>query len=41
MHRYQPPASASDPRPYYPLGDVLIAGGAAAAAVILGRFRKR
>jgi glycosyltransferase involved in cell wall biosynthesis len=41
MHRYQPPESAKDPRPYYPLGDVIIAGGAAVAAVIAGRFRRR
>ncbi len=41
MHRYQPPESASNPRPYYPLGDVLIAGGTAVAAFILGRFRRR
>jgi glycosyltransferase involved in cell wall biosynthesis len=41
LHRYQPPETATDPRPYYPLGDVLLAGGAAVAAVILGRFRKR
>jgi glycosyltransferase involved in cell wall biosynthesis len=41
MHRYQPPAAAENPRPYYPLGDVLIAGGTAIAAVILGRFRRR
>ena len=40
-HSYQPPATATDPRPYYPLGDVLIAGGATVAAVILGRLRKR
>lgn len=41
MHRYQPPETAKEPRPYYPLGDVLIAGGTAIAAVIVGRFRKR
>jgi glycosyltransferase involved in cell wall biosynthesis len=41
MHRYQPPEAAENPRPYYPLGDILIAGGAAATAAIVGRFRKR
>ncbi len=41
MHRYQPPETAKDPRPYYPHGDVLIAGGTAVAAVSVGRFRKR
>jgi glycosyltransferase involved in cell wall biosynthesis len=41
MHRYQPPETATDPRPYYPLGDVLIAGGTAVAAVVVSRFRKR
>jgi hypothetical protein len=41
MHRYQPPSEAENPRPYYPLGDVLIAGGTAVAAVILGKMRRR
>lgn len=41
MHRYQPPAGAANPRPYYPLGDVLIAGGTVVAATIIGRFRRR
>ena len=41
MHRYQPPADAEDPRPYYPLGDALIVGGTAFIAGIAGRLRKR
>jgi glycosyltransferase involved in cell wall biosynthesis len=41
MHRYQPPSNAENPRPYYPLGDVLIAVGTAVAATILGRMRRR
>lgn len=41
MHRYQPPSSATDPRPYYPLGDVLIAGVTAVAAMVFGKLRRR
>lgn len=41
MHRYQPPAHAESPRPYYPLGDIVIAGGTAAAAAVIGKFRRR
>jgi glycosyltransferase involved in cell wall biosynthesis len=41
MHRYQPPQSADNPRPYYPLGDVLIAAGTAMAAMVVGRVRRR
>ncbi len=41
MHRYQPPAEAENPRPYYPMGDVLIAGGTAFVAALVGRLRKR
>lgn len=41
MHRYQPPEDAKEPRPYYPLGDVLIASGTAIAATIVGRMRRR
>jgi len=41
MHRYQPPSNAENPRPYYPLGDVLIAVGTAVPATILGRMRRR
>lgn len=41
MHRYLPPADAENPRPYYPLGDVVIAGGTAVVATILGRMRRR
>lgn len=41
MHRYQPPEAAENPRPYYPLGDVLIAAATGAAAIVLGRLRRR
>lgn len=41
MHRYQPPEEAKARRPYYPLGDVIIAGGTAAAALLVGHLRRR
>ncbi len=41
MHRYQPPADANDPRPYYPLGDMLVAVTTAVAATAFGRLRRR
>ncbi len=41
MHRYQPPVDAENPRPYYPLGDVLVAGATALIALAIGRFRRR
>lgn len=41
MHRYQPPADAAAPRPYYPLGDVVIAAGTAVLGVFIGRARRR
>lgn len=41
MHRYQPPPDAPAPRPYYPLGDVIIASGTTVAAAVLGKLRRR
>jgi glycosyltransferase involved in cell wall biosynthesis len=42
MHRYTPPASAPNPRGYYPLADVLMGIGTAVAGATLGRiFRSR
>ncbi len=41
MHRYQPPADAESPRPYYPLGDVMIAVGTATFGAIIGKMRRR
>lgn len=41
MHRYQPPSDAPAPRPYYPLGDVMIAAGTVIAGTVLGRLRRR
>lgn len=41
MHRYQPPAVAPEPRPYYALGDVLIGLGSVVSAGILGRLWRR
>jgi glycosyltransferase involved in cell wall biosynthesis len=38
MHRYTPPASAPAPRPYYPLGDVLIGAGLGAVGAVVGRL---
>jgi glycosyltransferase involved in cell wall biosynthesis len=41
MHRYQPPSDARDPRPYYPLGDMLVAVVTAVAATVFGKLRRR
>mgnify|MGYP001179517350 CR=1 FL=1 len=41
MHRYQPPATADNPRPYYALGDALVSIGLGALAVVGGRFLRR
>jgi glycosyltransferase involved in cell wall biosynthesis len=41
MHRYTPPASAPAPRPYYPLGDVLIGTGSIVGVSAFGRFFRR
>lgn len=41
MHRYQPPADAFSPRPYYPMGDVMIAAGTLATAAVVGKLRRR
>lgn len=44
MHRYQPPETAQDPKPYYPLGDALVAGSIGALAFVgrrLLRVRRR
>jgi hypothetical protein len=38
MHRYQPPATASTPRPYYPLGDALLGIALGSVASIGGRL---
>jgi glycosyltransferase involved in cell wall biosynthesis len=41
MHRYQPPADARDARPYYPLGDMLVAVATAVVATVFGKLRRR
>lgn len=41
MHRYQPPSDAENPRPYYPLGDIIIASGTAFTAAAIGKLRRR
>lgn len=41
MHRYTPPATAPAPRPYYPLGDVLIGAASVVGITALGRFRRK
>lgn len=41
MHRYHPPASSPEPRPYYALGDALIGAGAASGLAILSRIFRR
>ncbi len=41
MHRYTPPATAPAPRPYYPLGDVLIGTGSIVGVSAFGRFFRR
>ena len=41
MHRYQPPADAGSPRPYYPMGDVMIAAGTVTMAAVVGKLRRR
>ncbi|HYJ13598.1 MAG TPA: hypothetical protein VEW66_08405, partial [Thermomicrobiales bacterium] len=38
MHRYTPPSTAPAPRPYYPLGDVLIGAGLGVAGAVMGRL---
>lgn len=34
MHRYQPPETAPEPKPYYPLGDALVAAGMGGVAFV-------
>lgn len=41
MHRYKPPANATNPRPYYALGDTLLGIGLGAAAAVVTRLVKR
>ncbi|MBA2276833.1 MAG: glycosyltransferase family 2 protein [Chloroflexia bacterium] len=41
MHRYQPPASATKPRPYHSLGDIVMGTGTAVGAFLLRRLWRR
>lgn len=41
MHRYQPPATSDNPRPYYALGDALLGTSIGALGFIGGRFFRR
>lgn len=41
MHRYTPPATAPAPRPYYPMGDVLIGIASSFTAATIGRFLRQ
>jgi glycosyltransferase involved in cell wall biosynthesis len=38
MHRYQPPATSPNAKPYYPLGDALLGIGIGTVASVAGRF---